>query len=273
MTGLLRAEVRKAASTKLWWGLLIPVAVLSVLVNLFGGLFTGALSTVDQQQVPVLLGSLAYSLGLTSVFAAVYGMVATATEFRHRTISTTYLTAAGRGRVLLAKMAVSAAVGALYALVTVLVGVLGGLAGQGGTAFPPAGSLLAVAAVGVVVAALWSGLGAALGTVVANLVVVLVCALVYILLGELLVSALLNSSDVPAIARLSAYLPVSAGEVALYGIPAEVLAGPGDAPAVVALLAGVTAPPPWWGALLVLATWTAAVASTGWVIGARRDVT
>ena len=34
----LRAEWRRVATTRLWWALLIPVAVLAVLVNLFGGL-------------------------------------------------------------------------------------------------------------------------------------------------------------------------------------------------------------------------------------------
>ena len=39
--GLLRAELRKTFSTRLWWALGIPVLVLSVLYNLFGALFAG----------------------------------------------------------------------------------------------------------------------------------------------------------------------------------------------------------------------------------------
>ncbi len=35
---VLRAEWRRVASTRLWWGLLIPVVALALLVNLFGGL-------------------------------------------------------------------------------------------------------------------------------------------------------------------------------------------------------------------------------------------
>jgi ABC-type transport system involved in multi-copper enzyme maturation permease subunit len=272
MGGLLRAELRKTSSTKLWWALLIPVAGLSILINLFGGLFTAA-APVDDATLPLLLGSLAYALGLTTVFAALQGIVAAAGEFRHRTITTTYLTAPGRGRVLLAKMAVSGATGALYAAVAVLVGVLAGLAGQAGTAFPGLGPLLAVTAIGMVVAALWSALGAALGTAIGNQVGALVGALVYMLLGELLLSALLNRADSPTVPRLTPYLPVNAGDIAIYDIPARVLAGPEFGPAVVETLAGVTAPPPWWGAVLVLAAWTAAAAATAWVVGGRRDVT
>ncbi|OLT06441.1 hypothetical protein BJF90_16785 [Pseudonocardia sp. CNS-004] len=88
-----RAEFRKVASTKLWWALLIPVALLSSMINLFGGVFTAAF---PEEQLPLLLGSIAYALGMTSVFAAVHGLVAAAGEYRHRTITTTYLTTRGR---------------------------------------------------------------------------------------------------------------------------------------------------------------------------------
>jgi ABC-2 type transport system permease protein len=272
MAGLLRAEIRKTSSTKLWWGLLIPVAVLSILINLFGGLFTAAIPDEDGR-LPLLLGSLAYALGLTSVFAAVHGVVAAAGEFRHRTITTTYLTAQGRAPVLLAKVATSATVGAFYAAATVLFGVLAGLVADAGTAFPGAGPLLAVTAIGMAVAALWGALGAALGIAVSNQVGALVGLLVYVLLGELLISALLGNADSETVQRFSSYLPGNAGDIAIYDIPARVLAGPEISSVVVETLAGVTAPPPWWGALLVLAAWTAAVAATGWVVGARRDVT
>lgn len=272
MGRLLRAEVRKTFSTRLWWALLVPVAVLSTVINLFGGLFTAAIPDAGGT-LPLLLGSLAYALSLTVVFAVCYGVVAMTSEFRHRTVTTTYLTGPRRGRVLLAKMAVSAAVGALYAAVVALVGVPAGLAGQAGTAPPTAGALIAVSAIGMVVAALWAALGSALGAVISNQVGGLVGILVYLLLGELLVSVLLNSADSPAVPRLTAYLPGNAGDVAIYDIPAHVLAGPHLGTEVVEALAGVSAPPPWWGALLVLAAWTAAVAATGWVVGGRRDVT
>jgi ABC-type transport system involved in multi-copper enzyme maturation permease subunit len=272
MGGLLRAEVRKTTSTKLWWGLLIPVALLSVLINLFGGLFTAAIPD-EQGRLPLLLGSLAYALGLTSVFAMVQGVVSAAAEFRHRTITTTYLTAARRWPVMVAKMATAAAVGAFYAAATMVLGVLAGLIGEAGKAFPSAGALLAVTAIGMAVSALWGALGAALGSAVSNQVSALVGALVYVLLGELLLSALLANAESLNLQRLSAYLPGNAGDVAIYDIPAQVLVGPELGPVVVETLAGVTDPPPWWGALLILTAWTAAVAATAWVVAERRDVT
>ncbi len=268
LSAIVRAEVRKTVSVKLWWALLIPVVALAALVNAFGGLFTAALSDVG---TPSLLPvSLAYSLSLTSVFAALYGIVAAAGEFRHRTVTTTYLLTRGRGRVLTAKALVAAGVGALYAFGAAVVGAPAGLLGGAGA--PDAGSVLAVAGIGMVVSALWAVLGTALGTAVSNQVVGLIVALVYLLLGELLLSSLLTRAGSPTVARLSSYLPGNAGDVALYDLPARALVG-ADARQAVELLAGVSAPPPWWGALIVLAFWTAAVLASAWVVADRRDVT
>jgi ABC-2 type transport system permease protein len=266
-----RAEFRKVASTKLWWGLLIPVALLSSMINMFGGVFTAAFP--ESERLPLLLGSVAYSLGLTSVFAAVHGVVAAAGEYRHRTITTTYLTTRGRAPVLAAKMLVSAGVGACYAAVTVVTGMLAGTAADGGAAFPGVGPLAATALIGVAVSALWGALGAAFGTAVSNQVSALVALLLYLMVGELLIGALLEAAESGTVRALSSYLPGNAGEVAIYGIPANEIAGPVTAPQVVELLAGVTDPPGWGVALLVVAIWTAAVGAAGWLVAARRDIT
>ncbi len=77
-----------------------------------------------QHLVPLL--SLAYTMVLTSVFAAVAGVVGTAGEFRHHTADTTYLLTPARGRVLLAKLALGGLVGALYAVAAAAVGVPAG---------------------------------------------------------------------------------------------------------------------------------------------------
>jgi ABC-type transport system involved in multi-copper enzyme maturation permease subunit len=266
----LRAELRRVSSTRLWWGLLVPVALVAVLVNLFGGLLGEAVAGADPEP-PLLLASVAFTLTLTVVFAAVYGTVSAAGEFRHRTVTTAYLTAGSRGRVLAAKLVAGSAVGVLYAVVAAVLGVVAGVAGQGGRV-PGLGALLAVTAVGAAVAALWGAFGAALGTLLGNQVGALVALLVYLQIGELVLAAVLNNSGSAPLARLTPYLPGNAGDVAIYDLPAQALAGR-YAEQVVEELAGVTAPPSWWVALLVLAAWVAAATLAAWQVGGRRDVT
>lgn len=272
MTSALRAEWRRVTSTRLWWALLVPVALLAAVVNLFGGLLGDAVGD-SGGDLPVLLASVAFTLTLVAVFAGVYGAVIAAGEFRHRTVTTAYLTAGGRGRLLAGKLAAGAGVGGLYAVAATVVGVGAGLAGQRGGRVPGIGELLAVAAIGVAVAALWGAIGAALGTLLANQVGALVALLVYLQVGELVLAAVLNNSGSAAVARLTPYLPGNAGDVAIYDLPAHALGGREFGDQVVEQLAGVTAPPPWWGALAVLAGWAVLAAVVAWTVADRRDVT
>lgn len=264
----MRAEWRKAVSTRLWWALLIPVVAVSVLVDAVGGLFTA--SVVDLGAPSLVPVSLAAALSLTSPFPVLYGVVTAAGEFRHRTVTTTYLLAPRRGAVQVAKSIVAAAVGAGYALVAALVGIPAGLIARSAT--PDGGVLLGVVAVGVAVWALWAVLGVGIGTLVPNLAGALTGTLIYLLVGELLISLLLNRADSVLVARLSSYLPGNAGDVALYDLPARAQAGDAGRQ-VVEFLAGVTQPPPWWGGLITLAVWTALAATGGWALADRRDVT
>ena len=266
---VLRAELRRVVSTRLWWALLVPVVLLAAAVNLFGGLLGGG-AGAQVGDLPVLLASVAFTLTLVAVFAGVYGVVAAAGEFRHRTVTTAYLTAGGRGRVLVGKLVAGAVVGALYALVGAVVGIGVGLAGQ---RLPPVGELLAVVGIGAAVAALWGMIGAALGTALANQVGALVALLVYLQVGELVLAAALNNAGSRAAARLTPYLPGNAGDVAIYDLPAHTLGGAAFGDQVVEQLAGVTDPPPWWGALAVLVGWATLAAVVAWTVGDRRDVT
>lgn len=274
--GVLRAEALKALSVRTWWALAIPVALLAVMVNLFGGLFSSAVAGVGDGLPGILLVSLAYALSLTTVFAALHGVVLATSEFRHRTVTTTYLLA-GRVPTLLAKSAVAAGVGAAYALLAIVLGLLAGLLGQGAAPLPSVGGILALGGIGILVCALWAVLGVALGTLVVNQAGAVVALLVYVLAVENLVSLILRSgteegSAPTAIARLTSFLPANAGDIALYDLPAQELGGR-FASSIVEGLAGVAVPPPAWGALLVLVVWAGAGVALAWVVGGRRDVT
>lgn len=268
------SEVRKTFTTKMWWALLIPVVLAALVINAFGGVFESLITGGrDGIEFPSLLPmSLAWTLTQVSVLAAVYGAVATAGEFRFRTITTTYLTASGRTAVLVAKLLVSALIGVVYGLAAAAAGSLVGLVAQ--TAKPDAGQLLAVVAIGAVVCALWAVLGAGLGMAMGNQVGALVLLLVYLLLAEGVLSLVMRNVDNESVAALTSFLPGNAGDVAVLAIPAlGLLPEVGVGEEILEGIAGVADPLSWGVALLVLALWTALVVGLAALFGNRRDIT
>jgi hypothetical protein len=273
ITALLRAEVRKTASVRLWWALLVPAVLLAVLVGVFSGVFTVVLGVPPAvgDGLPLLVAAQAYALGVAAVLAALHGAVATAGEFRHRTVTTTYLTAPGRAPVLVAQALLAAAVGAGYAVAVSVAAVLAGVVARGGERLPALADLLLVAGIGAAVCALWGALGAALGVLAGNQVGAVVGLLGWTQLAEPLLSLLLSAND--ALAPVTAYLPVNAGETALYTIPAAALGGSVPGSSLVGAAAGVTGPLPWPAALAVLAGWAVVAVLVAARTAGRRDVT
>jgi ABC-2 type transport system permease protein len=273
LMGALRAELRKTFSTRLWWALGIPVLVLAVLYNLFGALFAGVADAAPGGWAGTVLPliSLAYTMVLTSVFAAVAGVVGVTGEYRHHTASTTYLLVPARGRVLLAKIALGGLLGVSYAAAAAAVGVPAGVLGAGRLADPVV--LLGLVAVGALVGALWAALGTAVGAVLGHQVGALLAVLVYLLLADRVLALLLGSSDERVVAALAGFLPGKAADVAVYGFVADQLTLPGLGGRLVEEIASVPYPLPWWGALLVLVGWTAAAGALAWAMDTRRDIT
>jgi ABC-2 type transport system permease protein len=182
------------------------------------------------------------SVGFAALFSLLLGVTAVAGEYRHRSITDTYVSEPRRGRVVAGKLAVFTALGALNGAVGCL------------TALTTSALLstvdttgLARTAVGTVVwNALFAAIGVGLGALLRNLVAGVATALAWIAFVEGLVAQL-----VPAVGR---WLPMATGP-ALEQLPS--LQNPLS---------------PWaaGGALLGYAT-ILAVAATASTI--RRDVT
>ncbi len=253
LLALLRAELRKTYSTSAWWALLIPAALLSLLVNLATAQGSG-LAFGPALAMALALGSFSAKL------AAVYGVVCASGEFRHRTITTSYLTAAGRGQLITAKALVAGLVGAVYAAVCSLVGLLGALSG-GGLSDGQAGSVLAVCAASVVTFALWAVLGVGVATLVANQLVAIVGLLVYLLLVEQL---LVGLASLTGYGEIEEYLPGGSGAAVLTGLAGD------DGLGAALIGSGVL---PWWLALLVFAGYAAVAVLAGAAVAQRRDIT
>ncbi|MEV1291427.1 hypothetical protein [Pseudonocardia sp. NPDC049635] len=274
---VLHAEIRRTLSVKLWWLMLVPVVLLALAMSLFGSLITLLVPAATETSSILLLAGMASTLSMTAVVGAAFGALLAAGEFRHRTITLAYLTGT-RTQVLAAKVVVGGVVAGAYGLLVALLGpLLGGMV-LGGQQLPGWGQLAGLGAVGVLVCALWGGFGVAVGTLVPNQAGAVALTVGYLLIGENLLAGALRSGessfgDPSVFARLTSFLPGNASDVALYEAPVRAAGAGADARLVLEFLAGVSAPPPGWVALLVLFAWTAAALALAVVVGGRRDIT
>ena len=274
---VLRAEIRKTTSVKLWWVLIVPVVLLALLTSQFGSLLSLILPTATEESPIRLMVGVASATSVVSIIAAMFGALCMTGEFRHRTATDAYLTGA-RVQVLGAKVVVSAVVGAIYGLVMAVLGPLLGGAALGQQTLPGVGDLVLLGLAGILVCALWAVIGVAVGTMIRNQVGAIAIVVGYLILGENVISVVLglgdaNPSDPSWVSRLSSFLPGNSGDLALYQ---HSLAGAGDESSIrqaLELLAGSTAPPPGWVSQLVLLAWAVAAVAVAVVVGGRRDVT
>ncbi|MFB9904855.1 ABC transporter permease [Allokutzneria oryzae] len=278
MNGLVKAEFRKIFSTNLWWGMLIPGALVT-LAFAAGGAWLGTLGINIQDidgQIPLALPTFASGLTFGTLFSALVGVIAVTGEFRHRTITTTYLTAGSRDSVLVAKLIAYAVLGALYGVTAAVFGSIGAVLGSGGDGFPSLVSWLAICAVGVISSVLWALFGVGLGSLVSSQLGAVLGLVLYTQLAEGALSAILRSQGAEEIAP---FLPYTAGnsmtmDLALSLFFGDLPARLADSPLVSQLRAGLAdGGPIWWGSALVFLGYTVVVVLAGSMVAKQRDIT
>jgi ABC-2 type transport system permease protein len=183
-----------------------------------------------------------------SIFALLFGLIGVTGEYRHETITQTFLAVPVRERVVGAKLVTYAGAGLLLGVVALLITfgmALPWLAAEG--VDPPLGErsvvLFVVGLLGTT--ALWGALGVAFATVVPNQVAAIVSAFVWLLILETVLAGL-----APDVAR---YSPRSAGGALMR-------------------VEGEGALSMWEGAAVTL-VYIAALAALGSRLVIRRDVT
>ena len=261
MSGILRAELRKITTTKLWWILLIGVvllaggyaayvAVVAVLPPTTGGAFNdpGIVRSVYNGGNPA-----------TRWLAMVLGIAAMGAEYRHQTLATTYLATPRRVRLLLGKAGSLLVFGLVYGVASVAAGVCVAvpfLLANDGSFFLDRFDTWRSLVLGVLAVALWALFGMGIGILIRNFLVAMVTGLAFAFLIEpvLAVVCYLRGLDGPLNA-----LPTGATN-AMLGLTSPVLFPSG-------------APLPWWQGALVLAAWLLVPAAVGILSTVRRDVT
>jgi ABC-2 type transport system permease protein len=207
MRALVAVEIRKLTTIRSPW-LLLAAAQLVVIAGASGRL-------ARHGNDPTVLPEAAAHVGLVSLFALVLGVLAVAGEYRHRTITDTYLGSPRRGRVLAAKLLVNTVGGLIFGLVAAAVVLawcavwlaVSGISGHWGDA-----DLWRTLAGCVLWNAAFAALGVGVGAVVRNLTAAIAGALAWIALVEGVLGQVLGDS-------LGRWLPFSAG-AALGELPA-----------------------------------------------------
>ena len=131
--------------------------------------------------------------GVVSLLTLIFGITAVAGEYRHQTITDTYLATPRRGRVIAAKFAVYTAVGAVFGLMLAITAVIAtavAITANGGSLDLSNRDLWRTLAGGVACNAAFAAIGVSLGALIPNLAAAITAlawiALVEGLIGELI---------------------------------------------------------------------------------------
>jgi ABC-2 type transport system permease protein len=264
MSGLLRSELRKVFTTRMWWGLLLGLVLLwAALAILQGSLAgrspAGAPPTPGLDDPATLRGVYTAGLGLAYVFALAFGVISMAGEYRQQTITATVLSSPRRSRVVAAKLAAVTLVGLGYGVAGVLAGLVAGvpvvLVRHASPHLTTDGVPRALVAAAVAVA-LWAVVGLGVGTLIRNQIVALLVAIGVAWLAEPLIAFILNAAGIGEVAK---FLP-SQATTALVSPPTS--NGGFDLDLL-----------PWWGGALVLLAYAAISGGLGAALTLRRDIT
>lgn len=275
MGGAIASEIRKVFTTRLWWGMLLGMAVLAGLIALGFAALVGTDFGEDPSTgvnpfaaMNVGTAQLIYNAGLiqnfTTLFPLALGVLLITSEYRHQTISATFLSTPRRWVVLVSKSVAVALIGVVYAVVHAAASVAGGaamLAGKGHPTLLGDGEVWQSLGIGLLAFVVWTMLGFGFGMLVRNQVAAVLIAVGFSLIGQIALNIIFAISDWTWAAR---WLPGNLTGGML--ITVDPTGGAGDPS---------TQPyfDHWWISALILISYAAVLAIVGSALTARRDIT
>jgi ABC-2 type transport system permease protein len=221
----LGSEFQKVLTTRMWWLLaIVLVAYVALLSGGFGAFLGWTLENPDAAaatggttalppglDLAPLLYSFASSIGF--VFPVLLGALSVTSEFRHRTLTTTFLAEPHRSTVLAGKFTSQLVVGALFGVIGFAASVATGAAAL--VAFDldtglDSSDTWALVGRGVLAMALWGAIGVGLGSLVPNQVAAIVIVIAFTQFFEpvLRFAAALNETT----AKVGQFLPGAASD-------------------------------------------------------------
>ncbi|WP_419818034.1 ABC transporter permease [Glaciibacter flavus] len=278
MSTLFRAigsEFLKLLTTRMWWVLaLVMTGYVAIAAGGLGAAFGYLSEHPDAARsngpgagggVPtgsgldVLIYGFATTVGY--VFPVLLGALAATGEFRHATLTPTFLATPRRGLVLLAKVKVLVIFGAVFGVIAWAATIAAGAATLGAAGLSTGldnSDTWALAGRGILAMALWASIGVGLGTLVTSQVATIVIVLAFTQFVEPLLR--LAAGFIPATADVARFLPGAASD-ALVGASFFTINGSTQADAL-----------DWWAGGLVLLGYAVVLTVLGYLVSWRRDV-
>lgn len=269
----IRAEFAKTLTVRLWWVLLIVLVgyvafTAGLLALVFGGLGDqlasggGSTPQIPEESLPPIIYSVASSVGY--VFPVLFGTLATTAEFRHQTLTPTFLATPHRGRVLGAKLLTLAVFGAIYGVAALVASVgLGAsiLTATGHSAALGETDTWTLIARVVLAMAIWAVIGVGLGALIPSQVAAIVIVLAFTQFVEPILRLVASFWDWTA--GIGQFLPGAASD-ALVGSSIFTSLG---------TMTAQTQSLDWWQGGLVLLALAVVAAAIGYFTSWRKDVT
>ena len=275
MGGAIVSEIRKVFTTRLWWAMLLGMAVLAGLIALGFAALVGTEFGEDPSTgvnpfatMNVGVAQLIYNAGLiqnfTTLFPLALGVLLITGEYRHQTITATFLSTPRRWVVLVSKSVAVVLIGVVYAVGHAAASVAGGaamLAGKGHPTLLDDPEVWRSLGIGVLAFVVWTMLGFGFGMLVRNQVAAVLIAVGASLIGQIALNIIFAIADWTWAAK---WLPGNLTGGML--ITVDPTGGAGDP----------SAQPyfeHWWLSAIILVGYAAVLAVAGSALTARRDVT
>jgi len=273
MINLVRSEVLKYVSTRTAWGLTLGMFLTGIGFSaLFGALFVygNILEGVELADVapPLLLARVVYTAAIQFgyLLALVIGVLCIGQEYRHSTVTGTFLATPKRSRVIGAKVVALALIAAVSGAVHVLGALIGGgviLSSAGLAIYPDAVELTKTLLLMLLVLALWTLIGLGVGVLIPNQVAALCLAIAVAWIVEPLAG--FGLTFVSWGQDLARYFPSQVTAATL-----DVFTGANDA--VRGALGGPAEPLGWITGAVVLLAYAAVMALIGLLLTRSRDI-
>ena len=264
MTTAIRSEFLKFFTTRLWWGMAIGIFVAG---GLFAGFFGWALTSEASRKRPgapqgdaTQIANTVYTsgMGVGYLLLLTIGVLMIGAEYRHKTITSTFLATPKRLQAMLAKVVALLVIGALYGLISIVSSV-----GVGATVLKlaghdpfPSSEVFRTMALSLLVLGLWGHIGLGDGILIKNQVAALPIGIGVDWIVEPLAGLLLGFWDFGA-EHIVKYLPSQATSAVVNSVT--------QGGQQVARLE-------WWAGALVLAAYAAVLAGFGIWRTLREDV-